>query len=160
LFNTLLRLSTHVVATAPAESAASSPGLQGSRDGLRVLIAEDNPVNVRLLTLLLEDLGYTADVVGNGVESIAALRRRTYDVVLMDVQMPVMDGLEATRQIHREWEPSRRPRVIALTAGVMSEEVQTCRSAGMDDFLAKPLEVGRLAAALMRCKRLGTMEAP
>jgi DNA-binding response OmpR family regulator len=158
LFNTLLRLSVRGVTTAVAEPVAPLD-LQGSREGLRVLIAEDNPVNVRLLTLLLEDMGYSADVVGNGAEAIEALRRQTYDVVLMDVQMPVMDGLEATRQIQREWEPSRRPRVIALTAGVMSEEVQTCRSAGMDDFLAKPLGVDRLAASMMRCKRLGTMES-
>jgi CheY-like chemotaxis protein len=158
LFNTILKLFERRVVAALADAPAASPGLQGSRDALRVLIAEDNPVNVRLLTILLEDMGYAADVVGNGAEALKALRRQTYDVVLMDVQMPVMDGIEATRQIHREWEPSRRPRVIALTAGVMSEEIQTCRSAGMDDFLAKPLDVARLAASMARCERLESIE--
>jgi len=156
LFNTILDLFERRAPTAAQTAASAAPDDAERRRGLRVLIAEDNPVNVQLLTILLEQMGYHADVAGNGAEAIEALRRQPYDVILMDVQMPVMDGLEATRRIHREWEPGRRPRIIALTAGVMADEMQTCRNAGMDDFLAKPLEVARLAAAMARCQRVGT----
>jgi DNA-binding response OmpR family regulator len=158
LFNAILKLFERRLAVNVAEPSAAPIGVQGRGNALRVLIAEDNAVNVRLLTILLEDMGYCADVVGNGAEALEALRRQTYDVVLMDVQMPVMDGIEATRQIHREWKPGLRPRVIALTAGVMSEEVRTCRSAGMDDVLAKPLDPALLAATMARCHRLESIE--
>jgi CheY-like chemotaxis protein len=70
------------------------------------------------------------------------------------VQMPVMDGIEATRRIHEEWPPARRPRIVALTAGVMADEIQTCKDAGMDDFIAKPIDVASLAASLASCRRL------
>jgi DNA-binding response OmpR family regulator len=158
LFKTILKLFERRSAGTAAAPLLVPPGDPGGRQALRILIAEDNDVNIHLLTILLEHMGYRADVATNGAEAIAALRRQTYDVVLMDVQMPVMDGLEATRQIHREWELARRPRIIAVTAGVTTEEVQTCRSAGMDDFLVKPLDVAQLAATLARCKRLGTIE--
>ena len=99
-------------------------------------------------------MGYDSEVTVNGVEAIEALRRTAFDVVFMDVQMPVMDGIEAARQIHKEWAPGQRPRIIALTAGVMADEIQTCKIAGMDDFLAKPIDVERLAATLAACRRL------
>ncbi len=158
LLNTILKLFER---RGPATDARvpALPDDPGGREALRVLIAEDNAVNIQLLTILLEHMGYRADVATNGAEAIAALRRQAYDVILMDVQMPVMDGIEATRQIHREWEPGRRPRIIALTAGVTPEEKQICQSAGMDDFLVKPLDVAQLAAAMGRCERLG-MTAP
>lgn len=164
LFNTILKLFDRRLAVAAAPVAPvgpAAPTLQGGRSdpgALRILIAEDNDVNVYFLSVLLDHLGYRADVATNGAEAIEALRRQPYDVILMDVQMPVMDGIEATVQIQREWKQDRRPRVIALTAGVTAEEVQNCRSAGMDDFLVKPLDVALLAAALARCKRLGTIE--
>ena len=99
-------------------------------------------------------MGYDAEVVVNGAEAIEALRGATFDVVFMDVQMPVMDGIEAARQIHKEWPPGQRPRIIALTAGVMADEIETCKIAGMDDFLAKPIDLERLAAMLAVCRRL------
>src|SRR5581483_9144009 len=104
--------------------------------------------------ILLEDAGCTCDVVANGEEALAALRTQVYDVVFMDVQMPVMDGIEATRCIRREWPFGRRPRIIALTAGVMSDEVEMCRQAGMEEFLAKPIDPEKLAGALSRCHRI------
>ena len=113
-------------------------------------------MNAQLLTLLLEHMGYRADVSANGAEAIAALRLQPYDVIMIDVQMPVMDGLEATRRIHCEWAPSSCARIIALTAGVMTEEQTACRTAAMDDFVVKPLDRVHLAAALTRCKRLST----
>jgi PAS domain S-box-containing protein len=115
--------------------------------GLEILIAEDNAVNQRLALLMLDRLGYRADVVSNGAEALEALERRRYDVVLMDVQMPEVDGLEATRRIHERWALSR-PRIIAVTAGAMSEERDRCLAAGMDDYLSKPIRIEELSAAL------------
>jgi DNA-binding response OmpR family regulator len=154
LFNMILKLLERRVSATVAAAAPALPTDAGRLNPLRILIAEDNAVNAQLLTLLLQHMGYRADMSANGAEAIAALRRQPYDVILMDVQMPVMDGLEATRRIQREWEAERRPRVVALTAGVMPEEQKACRDAGMDDLLVKPLNLAQLAAALARCKRL------
>jgi CheY-like chemotaxis protein/HPt (histidine-containing phosphotransfer) domain-containing protein len=101
--------------------------------------------------LVLEKLGYRAEVTANGLEALQALEREPYDVVLMDVQMPTMDGLEATRRIHQRWPEGGRPHVIAATAGAMEEEREACLAAGMDDYLSKPIRVEELAAALRRC---------
>jgi CheY-like chemotaxis protein/HPt (histidine-containing phosphotransfer) domain-containing protein len=119
---------------------------------LRVLVAEDNAVNQQLALLVLQKLGYRAEVTANGLEALQALEREPYDVVLMDVQMPTMDGLEATRRIHQRWPEGRRPHVIAATASAMQEEREACLAAGMDDYLSKPIRVEELAAALRRCR--------
>jgi len=116
---------------------------------LRILLAEDNAVNTRLALLLLEKLGYRADVAGNGAEAIAALRERRYDIVLMDVEMPELDGLEASRRIHEEWR-DQRPWIIAMTANAMQGDREKCLEAGMDDYLSKPIRTEQLAAALAR----------
>jgi DNA-binding response OmpR family regulator len=150
LFNALLKVLDRRQPAAPPPPTASALA-PGERSPLRVLVAEDNPVNIQLLTILLEHLGYQADIATNGVEALEALRSQTYDVVLMDVQMPVMDGIEATRQILREWAPEVRPRILALTAGVTPEEIDACRQAGMDDVLVKPLDVAQLEASMARC---------
>ncbi len=126
------------------------PAAQAPARRLRVLLAEDNVVNQRVAVLLLERLGYRADVVGNGVEALAALAERPYDVVLMDVQMPVMDGLQATRRLRAELPADRQPRVVAMTANAMAEDREQCLAAGMDDYLAKPVRRDELAAALSR----------
>jgi PAS domain S-box-containing protein len=119
---------------------------------LRILVAEDNVVNQRLALLLLRKLGYRADVTADGLKALQALDREPYDVVLMDVQMPTMDGLEATRRIHQRWPERQRPHVIAATANAMQEEHEACLAAGMDDYLAKPIRLEELAAALRRCR--------
>ena len=111
-------------------------------------MAEDNVVNQQLALLVLQKLGYRAEVTANGLEALQALEREPYDVVLMDVQMPTMDGLEATRRIHQRWPERRRPHVIAATASAMQEEREACLAAGMDDYLSKPIRVDELAAAL------------
>ncbi|MGN6529762.1 MAG: response regulator [Burkholderiaceae bacterium] len=159
LLNTVLKLfegrvvanAAHVPAAVPAVPVA--PQASSAGGGLRILVAEDNPINVYLLKILLEHSGLESDVVGNGQEAVDAVRERRYDVVFMDVQMPVMDGTEATRRILEEHPAGDRPRIIALTAGVMADEVQACRDAGVDDFLAKPIDPARLAASLARCRR-------
>jgi PAS domain S-box-containing protein len=121
-----------------------------SRGPLQVLLADDNAVNQQLALVLLEKMGYRADVATNGAEVLEALARRPYDVVLMDVEMPVMDGLEASRRINQERSPGQRPRIIAMTANAMQGDRETCLAAGMDDYLSKPIRREELAAALAR----------
>jgi signal transduction histidine kinase/CheY-like chemotaxis protein len=123
----------------------------GQRLPLRILVAEDNTINQKLALRLLERIGYRADVAGNGLEAIESLQRQTYDVVLMDVQMPEMDGLEATRAIYKEWQ-EQRPRIIAMTANVMKEDREACLAAGMDDYIGKPIRVEELVRALTKCQ--------
>lgn len=119
---------------------------------LRILLTEDNAVNQKLAIRLLEKMGYRADVAGNGLEAIEALERQSYDVILMDVQMPDMDGLEATRQITQRWDPSERPYIIAMTANAMQGDREMYLAAGMDDYIPKPLRVEEMVAALKRSK--------
>jgi signal transduction histidine kinase/DNA-binding NarL/FixJ family response regulator/HAMP domain-containing protein len=118
---------------------------------LRILVAEDHPVNQRLVLLLLDRLGHRADVVDNGAQAVSAVLDRNYDVVLMDLHMPELDGLSAVRAI-REQMGERRPRIIALTANALPGDREACLAAGMDDFLAKPLQRGELAEALSRTR--------
>ncbi len=115
---------------------------------LRILLAEDNVVNQKLAVRLLEKLGYRADVVANGQEVIQALERQSYDVILMDIQMPVMDGLEATRKISEQWALESKPVIIAMTASAMESDREAARQAGIDDYVTKPIRVGNLVNAL------------
>jgi signal transduction histidine kinase/CheY-like chemotaxis protein/HPt (histidine-containing phosphotransfer) domain-containing protein/HAMP domain-containing protein len=125
------------------------PAMAG-RHPLRILLAEDNVVNQKLALNLLGQMGYRADVAGNGLEAIEAVERQPYDVVFMDVQMPEMDGLEATREITRRWSRDQRPRIVAMTANAMQSDREMCLAAGMDDYMSKPIRVEELIAALER----------
>jgi len=137
-----------------AEGAASSLDEElASRHPLRILLAEDNVVNQKLAIRLLEKLGYRADIAGNGLEALEALERQTYDLLLSDVQMPEMDGLEATRQILQRWPAGERPWIIAMTAEAMSGDRERCLAAGMNDYVAKPIRVDELVAAIKRTPR-------
>ncbi|MEG4503764.1 PAS domain S-box protein [Microcoleus sp. F8_C2] len=118
---------------------------------LRILLAEDHLVNQKVALLLLERLGYRADIAANGLEVLESLNRQPYDVVLMDVQMPEMDGLEATRRICQEWPAHTRPRIIAMTANAMQDDRQVCLDAGMNDYISKPIRVDALIQALSQC---------
>jgi signal transduction histidine kinase/CheY-like chemotaxis protein len=138
---------------APVRLASGTYDLAGlaEHQPLRILLAEDNSINQRVGLLLLERIGYVADVAGNGIEALEALRRQPYDLILMDVQMPVMDGLEATRRIRADFPAERQPRIVALTANVLREQREACLAAGMDDFVQKPVALEDLRATLSRC---------
>ncbi|MCA9785152.1 MAG: response regulator, partial [Candidatus Cloacimonetes bacterium] len=106
---------------------------------LRILLAEDNPVNQLLAQRVLAKMGYSIDIAGNGLEAVEAVQRQNYDVIFMDVQMPEMDGLEATSRILHHFGPDLRPTIIAMTANAMSGDREICLDAGMDDYLSKPI---------------------
>jgi CheY-like chemotaxis protein/HPt (histidine-containing phosphotransfer) domain-containing protein len=132
----------------------------GQRCPLRILLAEDNATNQKLALRLLERMGYQADVAANGLEALAALKRQSYDVVLMDVQMPEMDGLEATRTLRRELPEAQQPRVIAMTANAMQGDRERCLAAGMNDYVGKPIRIEELVEALSKSRPLeATSEA-
>jgi signal transduction histidine kinase/DNA-binding response OmpR family regulator len=162
LYNTMLQVvarGSHLVQV--VERASAFDASLGQTRPLRILLAEDNAINQKLALLMLERLGYRADVAGNGLEVLEALGRQPYDVVLMDVQMPEMDGLEATRDIRQAWPPAAQPRIVAMTANALAEDRAACLEAGMDDYLAKPIRVEELTAALTRCTpRPDQAEAP
>ncbi len=123
----------------------------GERLPLKILVAEDNLVNQQLVQQWLQKLGYRADFVGNGYEVLEALHRQSYDLVLMDVQMPEMDGLTATEAIHAQWPVGQRPMIIAMTANVMKSDRDQCLSVGMDGYLSKPIRTQELMAAIEEC---------
>jgi CheY-like chemotaxis protein/HPt (histidine-containing phosphotransfer) domain-containing protein len=117
---------------------------------LHILVAEDNAVNQKLALQMLRKMGYLADVAGNGNETLQALERQPYDIILMDVHMPELDGLEATRRIRQRWPAEHRPRIIAMTANAMLGDREICLAAGMDDYISKPIRVNELQSALER----------
>ena len=139
-----------------AQTASTFDREMGQKLPLRILLAEDNTVNQILGIRLLDRLGYRADIAANGFEALDALRRQPYDVVLMDVQMPDMDGLEATRKIVGEWSSQKRPRIIAMTANAMQGDREMCLEAGMDDYISKPIQTEKLITALENVGRLPT----
>ncbi|MFN8441795.1 MAG: ATP-binding protein [Caldilineaceae bacterium] len=116
---------------------------------LSILLVEDNLVNQKVAKHVLERLGYCADVANNGLEAVAAVQRKSYDVILMDVQMPEMDGLEATRRI-RHMSLISQPKIVAMTAGAFEEDRRNSQMAGMDDFVTKPVRAKDLASAILR----------
>ena len=131
----------------PAAKTTIDPQM-ASRHPLRILLAEDNLVNQKLALRLLGQMGYTADVAANGALAIEAVGRQAYDVVLMDVQMPEMDGLEASRRITAKWTLKQRPRIVAMTANAMQGDREACLAAGMDDYIAKPIRFADLQRAI------------
>jgi signal transduction histidine kinase/CheY-like chemotaxis protein len=123
-----------------------------TRHPLKILLAEDNAVNQKLALRLLEQMGYRADVASNGLEAVESIQRQIYDVILMDIQMPEMDGLDATRNI-RKLASLRQPRIIAMTANAMQGDREMCISAGMEDYIAKPIRINELVDALLKVRR-------
>jgi CheY-like chemotaxis protein len=150
LFDTLVNLLGHDERPKPAAAPVKpsmDPGM-AARHPLRILLAEDNVVNQKLALRILQQMGYRADLASNGLEAVESVRRQTYDVVLMDVQMPEMDGLEASKRITTQWSAAERPRIVAMTANAMQGDRELCLAAGMDDYLTKPIRVDQLVDAL------------
>jgi CheY-like chemotaxis protein len=133
--------------------------MMGLRHPLRILLAEDNPINQRVALLVLTRLGYSADVASNGAHAVAAVRRRPYDVVFMDVQMPEVDGMEATRRIRALSNAVAQPRIVAVTANALQGDRADCLRAGMDDYLSKPFRPADLVDALLKCRSLAPPQA-
>ncbi len=160
LYNTLLQLLT--AGRVGEEAVEIATDGKHARSALRILLAEDNAMNQKVALRLLERLGYRADVAANGLEAIDALERRPYDAVLMDVQMPELDGLDATRRICERWPAESRPYIVAMTANALPEDREACFAAGMNDYVAKPIRAEELAAALKRAGSLahGNGDAP
>jgi PAS domain S-box-containing protein len=152
-----LALFDALVAALPAaQPVRREPGAPASqfdnglaaRLPLRILLAEDNEVNRKVALRMLKGFGYDADVAGNGLEAIEAMRRQRYDLVLMDIQMPEMDGLEATRRILEQFTGARRPRIVAMSANALREDADAAIRAGVDDYVVKPVSVPMLRVAL------------
>jgi PAS domain S-box-containing protein len=149
---------TKAAAESPVSTGSSAVNRQlfklGEQLPLRILVAEDNLVNQKVMLKLLERLGYEADLAVNGLEVLAQVAQQSYDVVLMDVQMPEMDGMTATRRICQDY--GNRPRIIAVTASAMEGDREECLAAGMDDYLTKPIMLENLQQALSRCQPLAS----
>jgi CheY-like chemotaxis protein len=153
LYDALAGIFARDLVTPRAESAKTvmDPEM-GRRHPLRILLAEDNQVNQKLALRLLDQMGYRADIASNGLEAIESIERQTYDVILMDVQMPEMDGLDATRRIRRLVKVTQ-PHIIAMTANAMEGDREMCLAAGMDDYISKPIRVPDLVKALDEAHR-------
>jgi len=154
LFDTLVKIfSGRGAEPAPAVPAAAAEPVEKHAE--RILLAEDNTVNQKVALHMLARMGYRADVAANGLEVLEAVARQTYDIILMDVQMPEMDGLEATGKIKAGLAEGRHgPWIIALTANAMEGDREVCLQAGMDDYLGKPIKAAELAAAISRAREI------
>jgi|GEM_PF-796905 len=153
LYNALVRVFTdsrRVLTRTTRPATHSFDNKLGQRLPLRILLAEDNSVNQKLALLVLGKMGYRADVVGNGLEAVNAVQRQPYDLVFMDVQMPDMDGLEATRQLRADPRFSAAPLIIAVTAHALEGDRELCLQAGMDDYMTKPIKLDILQTLLLR----------
>ena len=149
----LLDVMLHAMRIAPLvtepRQPAEAPARLADTLPLRILVAEDNTVNQKVVQQLLAHLGYRADIVASGVEVLDALERQNYDVILMDVQMPDMDGLEATRRLKSRFTAATAPRIIAMTASAMLGDREKCLAAGMDAYVSKPVELDQVRAVLI-----------
>jgi CheY-like chemotaxis protein len=134
-------------AAEPESEAAMPPA---ANQDIRILLAEDNPINQKVALAMLKHLGYKADVAINGKDLLNILEQKSYDVILMDIQMPEMDGLEATRSIRSIPLPAKQPKIIAMTAYTLQGDKERCLAAGMDGYISKPVKMEELKAALNR----------
>lgn len=130
---------------------ANLPGLTtGAHHDIRILLVDDNAINQKVLMKILDQIGFKADLAANGLEVTHLMKQRAYDLILMDVQMPVMNGIQATEWIRKEIHVSEQPYIIAVTANNSEQDKQACLTAGMDDFIAKPVKTNVLAASLQK----------
>lgn len=144
--------SVNLLDTKEVPAKPQSNTLCNTHINMRILLAEDNAVNKKVVSRMLGKLGYRADMAADGVEVLRALKRQNYDLVLMDIQMPEMDGLEAASQIRKLWPAAEQPRIIALTAYALEGDREKCLEAGMDGYISKPIKMEDLRAALLCCE--------
>ena len=143
------------ISVLPSTSSASKFDSELSQKlPLRILLVEDMPLNQKVAVHMLQRLGYSTDIAVNGLEALEMLRRQDYDIVFMDVQMPEMDGLQATRQICKEWSPPNRPWIVAMTANAMQGDREECLNAGMNDYVSKPVRIEALTQVFYNYKNL------
>jgi PAS domain S-box-containing protein len=135
-------------ASRKAEARQESDNTEDRNHVLRILLAEDNPVNQMVMSKMLNKLGYHADVAANGTEVLRSLELQPYDLILMDVQMPELDGFETARAIRKRWASADQPKIIAITAYALKGDREKCLAAGMDDYIAKPVKLEKLRAVL------------
>jgi len=136
---------------APSVVEDNNPKIRPMHDKtrtMRILLAEDNPVNQMMMQKMLNKLGYNADIASNGLEVLKFLEIQPYDLILMDIQMPEMDGFQATREIQKRWASEDRPKIIAITAYALEGDQERCLAAGMDNYISKPLRLDKLRAVL------------
>jgi PAS domain S-box-containing protein len=154
LYNAIANVMSHqvdLVPTAPvSDQTPTFDEAMAKKHPLHILLAEDNLVNQKVALRILEKLGYLADVAANGLEVLQALKRQHYDIVFMDIQMPEMDGVEATNRIIEDFDGQKRPRIVAMTAHAMEGDRERYLGVGMDDYVSKPVRVEELVAALLR----------
>ena len=150
----LLNILSRIVSRNPVHPSSMARVTENAEiNPMRILLAEDNVSSQRVTLQMLKRLGYRADVVANGIEALQALERQSYDIVLMDVRMPEMDGLEATRIILERW-PDNGPKVIAITAYALEGDREKCLAAGMNDYISKPVKMIELTEVLCKYQQL------
>ncbi|HSU55597.1 MAG TPA: response regulator [Candidatus Dormibacteraeota bacterium] len=151
LLDSLCRaMSIHLQREKKAPQAPALDAGFARRLPLRLLLADDNPINQKVGLSVLNKLGYRADIANNGLEVLQALEQKPYDILFLDVQMPEMDGLEAARQICQRWPAEKRPRIVAMTGNALMGDREKCLQAGMDDYISKPVRIAELQSALER----------
>jgi CheY-like chemotaxis protein len=152
LVEVLVKLSAIRAERAVTPPAFAAPGNPVHSE--KVLLADDNAINQKVAVTMIAKLGYRADPAGNGLEALEAVKRQHYDIIFMDVQMPEMDGLEATRRIRAlaAAQGRRGPWIVALTANAMQDDRDLCLAAGMDDYVTKPFKMPDITAALERAR--------
>jgi CheY-like chemotaxis protein/HPt (histidine-containing phosphotransfer) domain-containing protein len=152
LFDVLMNVFSHTQPSTPRQKKPKAKLSQNLADELplSILIAEDSSINQELVLTILQKMGYTADVVSNGIEAIEALKKHPYNIIFMDVQMPKMDGLTAARYIVQDWSENQRPKIIAMTASAFQEDKQNCLDAGMDDYISKPIRIEQVQEMLQK----------
>ena len=152
LFGALIAMFEFAPAANGAHTSPFADGGTAVTQPLRILLAEDNFVNQKVAMRTLQRLGYQVDVADNGLAAIDACHQRAYDLILMDVQMPEMDGLEATRDIRAHFPQEQQPMIVAMTADALMETRQACLEAGMDGYISKPVDLDDLTRVLQDCQ--------
>ena len=155
----LHRILTNIISMQLAQKSEQTKAAEKKIQisSLRILLAEDNVTSQKVALQMLKRMGYKADVVANGIEALQALERQPYDLVLMDLRMPEMNGLQATRIIRQRW-PDNGPKIVAVTAYALQGDQEKCIEAGMDGYISKPIKMNELAEVLRKYQTTETLQ--